>query len=124
LRFQVAGALAYDFFTVETVALKRLSVLFIIELERRRVWLAGVTAQLTGARVTQQARNLAMVLAEQQRTGRLLVRDRDARYIGSFDAVFAADGARLIKTPLRTPPATRRSNAAWQRRWPSVYTGR
>jgi hypothetical protein len=65
LRSQAAITIACDFFTVETVGLDRLYVLFFIELERRRVWLTGVSAHPTGAWVTQQGRNLAMALADQ-----------------------------------------------------------
>src|SRR4030081_2572985 len=68
LRSQAAGVLACDFFTVETVALTRMYALFFIELERRLVWLGGVTAHPTGEWVTRQARNLAMELGE--RAGR------------------------------------------------------
>src|SRR3989454_12256373 len=53
LRSQAAGVLACDFFTVETVALTRMYVLFFIELERRLVWLGGVSPYPT----TQQARS-------------------------------------------------------------------
>ena len=58
LRAQAGGRLACDFFTVETFGLSRLYVLFFIELERRRVHLAGITANPTGAWVAQQARKL------------------------------------------------------------------
>lgn len=59
LRQQAASVLACDFFTVETISLRRFYVLFFIELESRRVHLAGCTTNPTGAWVTQQARNLS-----------------------------------------------------------------
>ena len=65
LRQQAAAILECDFFTVETLWLRRFYVLFFIELSRRRVYLAGVTATPDGGWVAQQARNLIMTLAEQ-----------------------------------------------------------
>jgi hypothetical protein len=59
LHRQAASVLACDFFTVETLSLRRFYVLFFIELESRRVHLAGCTTNPTGAWVTQQARNLS-----------------------------------------------------------------
>jgi hypothetical protein len=64
LRAQAEATLAYDFFIVDTVLLQRLYVLFFIELGTRRVYLSGVTANPVGGRVTQQARNLSLVLSE------------------------------------------------------------
>jgi len=64
LRQQAAGILACDFFTVDTVWLRRLYVLFFIEHDTGRVHLAGVTANPSSAWVTQQAGNLLLVLAE------------------------------------------------------------
>ena len=105
LRAQAAGALACDFFHVDTVTLRRLYVLFFIDLERRKVFLAGVTAHPVGAWVTQQARNLAATLEDQGRAVRFLVRDRDAKFVGPFDEVMRSIGARVIKTPVRSPRA-------------------
>jgi hypothetical protein len=76
LRSQAAGILACDFLTVETVGLTRLYVLFVIELQHRRVHLAGITAHPTGAWVTQAARNLLMDLDEHAQRFRFFIRDR------------------------------------------------
>ncbi len=62
LRSQASGVLACDFFSVDTLRLQRLYVLFFIGLDRRQVWLAGVTAHPNTAWVTQTARNLSMTL--------------------------------------------------------------
>src|SRR5713226_9098053 len=112
LRSQAAGVLGCDFFTVETVALTRMYVLFFIELERRLVWLGGVTAHPTGEWVTQQARNLTMALAERAIPVTLLVRDRDTKFVASFDTTFETDGVRVVKTPVRAPRAN-----AYAERW-------
>jgi putative transposase len=78
LRQQAAGIMACDFFIVDTVWLRRLYVLFFIELGSRRVYLAGVTAHPDGAWVTQQARNLLMPATGPR--PRSLLRDRDAKF--------------------------------------------
>ncbi len=103
LRQQAAGIMACDFFTVETVSLRRLYVLFFIAHSSRRVWLAGCTANPSGAWVTQQARNLGLDFSGQG--VRFLIRDRDSKYSCPFDEVFRSEGIRIVKTPVRAPKA-------------------
>jgi transposase InsO family protein len=97
--------LACDFFTVDTVLLRRLYVLFFIEINTRRVYVAGVTANPIGEWVLQQARNVSSALAERARPVRFLVRDRDSKFTASFDEVFHSEGIRIIRTPVRAPRA-------------------
>jgi hypothetical protein len=87
-------------------------VMFFIELERRLVWLGRVTAHPTSEWTTQQVRNLTMALAERATRITLLVRDRDAKFVSSFDTAFKADGVRIVKTPVRAPRAN-----AYAERW-------
>jgi putative transposase len=80
---------ACDFRTVDSVFLQRLYVLFFIQLHSRRVHLAGVTANPTGARVAQQARNLLGSLDEEA-SFRFLLRDRDSNFTRAFDDLWRA----------------------------------
>jgi hypothetical protein len=97
--------LAVDFFTVETVSLRRLYVLFFIELGSRRVHLAGCTATPSGAWVTQQARQLTWGLAERSTPVRFLIRDHDSKFTCDFDVVFRSEGIGIVRTPVRAPKA-------------------
>ncbi len=112
LRAQATGVLACDFFTVETVFLKTLYVLFFIEIGTRRVHVTGATTNPDGAFVTQQARNLAFDRDGATTKMRFLVRDRDQKFTRSFDEVFNTEGARVILTPVRSPKAN-----AFAERW-------
>jgi putative transposase len=109
LRSQAAGIVACDFFTLDTVLFRRYYVLFFIELETRRVHLAGITTNPTGAWTTQAARNF-MMRAEPRI--RFLIRDGAGQFITAFDEVFRSDGTTII----RTPPYTRVANA-YAERW-------
>jgi putative transposase len=115
LRHQAAGILECDFFTVETLWLRRLHVLFFIELKRRRVHLAGVTANPSGAWVAQQARNLLMTVADQRRPPRFLIRDRDSKFSPGFDEVFRSEGIRVIRAPIAAPRAKAHSRSTRSR---------
>jgi putative transposase len=112
LRQQAAGIIACDFFTVDTVWLRRLYVPFFIELDTRQVHLAGVTANPNGQWVTQQARNLLLVLGESGRRARFVLRDRDAKFSRGFDDVFCSEGGEVLATPVQAPKAN-----AYAERW-------
>jgi putative transposase len=110
LRSQAHAILALDFFTVETLSLRTLYVLFAIEVKSRRVHVLGVTRTPDSAWVTQQARNLAV--GERLREIRFVIRDRDAKFSAPFDEVFGSGGARTVKTPIGAPRAN-----AFAERW-------
>ena len=112
LRAQATGILACDFFTVETIFLKTLHVLFFIEVGTRRAHVTGATTNPDGTFVTQQARNLGFDREDARAPVRFLVRDRDQKFSRSFDEVFKTEGAKVILTPVRSPKAN-----AFAERW-------
>jgi putative transposase len=112
LRAQAQSVIACDFFTVETLWLGRLYVLFFIELGSRRVHLAGCTANPSGTWTAQQARQLAWSLSERQTPILFLIHDRDSKFSNVFDEVFRSEGIEIIRTPFRAPKAN-----AFAERW-------
>ena len=111
LSAQAKAVLAVDFVHVDTVLLTRLYALIAVEHGSRRAHLLGVTAHPTGVWTTQAARNLMMDIGDQATTIKFLLRDRDSRFTEAFDAVFAADGIRI----LTSPPGAPRANAICER---------
>jgi putative transposase len=105
LRAHANSMMAVDFFSVDTVWFQRLYVLFFIGVGSRRVHLAGCTPHPDGEWVTQQARQVAWACAERGQPVRFLLRDHDGKFTKSFDAVFEAQGTRIIRTPIQVPEA-------------------
>ena len=111
LHAQAAGILAVDFLHADTVLPKRLYILVFIEHGTRRMHLGGVTANPTGEWTVQQARNLALSLGERFEGIGFVIRDRGSNFTRSFDAVFQATGARILRTAVQAP----RMNATCER---------
>jgi len=111
LTTQAKALLAVDFVAVDTILLRRIYVLVAVEHGCRLAHALGVSAHPTGAWTTQAARNLLMDLADRVSTVKFVLRDRDSKFCRAFDAVFAADGIRI----LTSPPGAPRANAICER---------
>jgi hypothetical protein len=107
--------LAVDFFTVETIWLQRLYVLFFIELGSRRVHVAGGTPNPNAPRVIQQARQLSWTLAERREPVRFRIRDRDQKFTERFGEVFRSEGIEIVRTPFARPKPTALPNGSCAR---------
>ena len=112
LQAQAQLVLATDFFTVDSVLLRRYYVLFMVELKSRVVHLLGVTANPDGPWATQVARNFVADLGQHGQRFRFLLRDRDTKVTASFDAVLASAGIKVVRTPAQAPVAN-----AFAERW-------
>jgi transposase InsO family protein len=104
--------LACDFFTVETVRLQTLYVLFFLDVGSRQVYLSGCTSHPTSTWVTQQARQLVWSLAEKHALKRFLIHDGDTKFTRSFDVMFSSEGIAILLTPFQAPNAN-----AFAERW-------
>jgi putative transposase len=111
LTTRARGILAVDFVHVDTVLLRRIYALIVIEHDTRQVHLAGITMHPDGAWTTQAARNFLMDLGQRAASVRFLIRDRAGQFTESFDAVFTAAGARILLSPPQAP----RANAICER---------
>ena len=105
LTAQARGILAVDFVHVDTVLLRRVYALIVIEHGTRRAHLAGITAHPDGAWTTQAARNFLMDLGQRAASVKFLIRDRAGQFTSSFDAVFTAEGIRILASPPQAPKA-------------------
>ena len=111
LTAQARTILAVDVVHVDTVLLRRLYALIVIEHGTRRVHLAGITANPDSAWTAQVARNFLMDLGQRVTLVKFLIRDRAGQFTSSFDAVFTAGSVRILASPPQAP----RANAICER---------
>jgi hypothetical protein len=113
LTAQARGILAADFLHVDTVLLRGLYALIVIEHGTRHVHLAGITPNPDGARTTKAARNFLMDLGQRATSVKFLIRDRAGQFTSSFDAVFTAEGIRIPASSPQAPRANAICESAW-----------
>ena len=105
LRAHGESILACDFFTVDTVWLRRLYVIVFLSIGSSRVEYFACTSNPNTAWMLQQARNLLMELDDRDRRMRFLIHDHDAKFPRAFDALLASGKIKVIRTPVRAPNA-------------------
>jgi hypothetical protein len=103
LRSQAEALLACDFFETVTLSGARLHVFAVIEHASRRVRILGATAHPTASWTAQAARNLVMDLEDAGCRARFLIRDRDGKFPGLFDAILADAGIDVVLSGVRMP---------------------
>lgn len=95
-----------DFFSVEVLSWRGLVtcyVLFLVQLESRRVTSAGITRHPTEEWMAQTARNITDP-GDPEVTGRhYLLHDRDSKFCESFRDIVKASGNTPLKLPVRSP---------------------
>jgi putative transposase len=112
LRQHGDSILACDFFTVDTVWLRRLYVLFFVSIGTRRIEYVACTSKPNTAWMSQQARNLLMDLDDRSQQLRFLIHDRDTKFSRVFDGIIRSEGIEIIRTPVQAPNAN-----AYAERW-------
>jgi putative transposase len=99
------AAIACDFVTIDTALLRRVYLLFFIDVTTREVILGGITVNPTAAWTVQAARNLFLAHGEKLTNAKALGHDRGSQFTRSFDQIFRTQGMKVLKTPVRTPVA-------------------
>jgi transposase InsO family protein len=101
------GAIAAtDFFSVEVltrVGLVRYFVLFVIDLQTRRVEIAGIVQQPDGEWMKQVARNLTDADSGFLNGTRYLIHDRDPLFTEAFREILRPASVKTVKLPARSP---------------------
>lgn len=105
LHTQASGLPACGFFHVDTAFCRRLHVLFVVEVQSRRVHILGTTAHPNRDWVTQQARNLMVTLKDRADRLRRFLHDRDGKFSDAFDAVLTDAAVQILLSPPRSPEA-------------------
>lgn len=105
LRAHGESVLACDFFTVDTVWLRRIYVLAFLSIGSRRIEYLACTSNPNTAWMLQQARNLLMELDDHERQVRFLIHDRDAKFPRAFDSLLGSARIKVIRTPIKAPNA-------------------
>jgi putative transposase len=106
LRAHWGAIAATDFFTVEVLALHglvRYAVLFVIDLETRRVHIAGIVHEAYGAWTAQIARNLTDAVDGFLQGKRYLIHDRDPLFTDQFAEILGTAGVKTVKLPAKSP---------------------